>query len=397
MGNLGYRVIDADNHYYEPDDCYTRHIEAQFRDRAVHVVRGGDGIGKLFFGDQPLTRHPNNLLDSMGAPGALRAFFDGKSDEMFKDWEADKIALEDHPAFTSRSARLELMDKQGVEAAIFIPTLGVLAEQEMQHDVPALQANIRSFNRFVEEDWGFGADGRIFGVPMISLLDAKVATAELERVRARGARAIHLKASPAGGRSPADPLFDDFWARVEEANILAIFHVGDHGSNQLSSPAWGEKAQPSVHEVSAFQWYLAERTISDTLAALVLHNLFGRFPQLRVASLENGSSWVEDLLHQIDLAAKKGKTGRWIGGMPPERPSEIFRRHIYIAPFAEEDVLKAVELLGSKHILFGSDYPHQEGLVQPIDYLERIEGLPPEPTRDVMRDNTAALLGMSAA
>ena len=188
MANLGYRVIDADNHYYEPDDCYTRHIEAQFRDRAVHVVRNGDGVGKLFFGDQPLTRHPNNLLDSMGAPGALRAFFDGQSDEMFKDWEADKIALGDHPAFTSRSARLELMDKQGVEAAIFIPTLGVLAEQEMQQDVPALQANIRSFNRFVEEDWGFGADRRIFGVPMISLLDAEAATAELERMpRSRGA------------------------------------------------------------------------------------------------------------------------------------------------------------------------------------------------------------------
>jgi predicted TIM-barrel fold metal-dependent hydrolase len=395
MSDLGYQVIDADNHYYEPDDCYTRHIEAKFRDRVVHVVRNSGDVGKLFFGNQPLTRHSNNLLDAMGAPGALRAFFDGKSDEMYKDWDAQTIDVHDYPAFTSRSARLALMDEQGIEAAVFIPTLGVLAEQEMQHDVPALQANIRSFNRFVEEDWGFGADGRIFAVPMISLLDAEAAIAELERVRDLGAHAIHLKASPAGGRSPADPLFDGFWARIQEANILAIFHVGDHGSNQLSSPAWGEKPQPSVREVSAFQWYLAERTISDTLAALILHNLFGRFPRLRVASLENGSTWAEDLLHQLDLAAKKGKNGRWIGGRPSQRPSDIFRAHIYIAPFPEEDVLKAVQLLGSKHVLFGSDYPHQEGLAEPLEYLKKIEGLPPEPTRDVMRDNAAALLGLS--
>src|SRR5262249_18578817 len=110
MNDLGYQVIDADNHYYEPDDCYTRHIEARFRDRVVHVVRNSGDVGKLFFGDQPLTRHSNNLLDAMGAPGALRAFFDGKSDEMYKDWDAQTIDVHDYPAFTSRSARLTLMD-----------------------------------------------------------------------------------------------------------------------------------------------------------------------------------------------------------------------------------------------------------------------------------------------
>jgi predicted TIM-barrel fold metal-dependent hydrolase len=82
--------------------------------------------------------------------------------------------------------------------------------------------------------------------------------------------------------------------------------------------------------------------------------------------------------------------------VPTERPSDMFREHVYIAPFPEEDVMRAVRLLGSKRVLFGSDYPHQEGLANPIEYLQKIEGLGPEPTRDVMHDNTAKLLALSA-
>ena len=45
MSDVDYRLNDADEHYYEPDDCFTRHIEAKFRERTVRVERSGPGPG----------------------------------------------------------------------------------------------------------------------------------------------------------------------------------------------------------------------------------------------------------------------------------------------------------------------------------------------------------------
>ena len=40
MATLDYALFDADTHYYEPDDCFTRHIEARFKERTVWIDRG---------------------------------------------------------------------------------------------------------------------------------------------------------------------------------------------------------------------------------------------------------------------------------------------------------------------------------------------------------------------
>ena len=42
---LGFPAVDADGHYYEPHDCFTRHIDPKFRERAVHVVKGVTEVG----------------------------------------------------------------------------------------------------------------------------------------------------------------------------------------------------------------------------------------------------------------------------------------------------------------------------------------------------------------
>jgi len=74
---------------------------------------------------------------------------------------------------------------------------------------------------------------------------------------------------------------------------VVAFHIGESGYNELFSTAWGERANPPSHEQSAFQWasFYGDRPIMDTVAALTLHNLFGRFPNVRIASIENGSLW----------------------------------------------------------------------------------------------------------
>ena len=113
----------------------------------------------------------------------------------------------------------DAMQRSLVEATILLPTLGVAVEYDLRDDVELSYASLRAFNRWLEQDWGYGDDGRIFAVPMLSLLDIDQAVLELERVIAAGARMVHLCTGPIAGRSPADPHFDPFWARCAEASM----------------------------------------------------------------------------------------------------------------------------------------------------------------------------------
>jgi predicted TIM-barrel fold metal-dependent hydrolase len=156
---------------------------------------------------------------------------------------------------------------------------------------------------------------------------------------------------------------------------------------------------------SAFQWTMLyrDRPIMDTLAVLIYHNLFGRFPGVQVMSVENGSVWVPYLLKAMDNMKGMGRNGPWPGGYVKGRPSEIFKRHVYVSPHhSGEDVAGLVELLGVERVLFGSDFPHAEGMSAEDDYRERAGefaaklGGSDQETRLVMRDNGIRLLGLDA-
>ena len=390
---MDYPLIDADGHYYEPDDCFSRHIEARYKDATVRVERGPDGLGRVFLGPRRtfMSVMPG---DYASAPGALQGLFAGEVADGFTHKEV--INAKDHPAFTERKARLELMDEQGVEATILLPTLGVAVEQDMVDDVALTYASLRAFNRWLEEDWGYGADGRIFAVPMLSLLDLDHGMAELHRVVDAGARLVHLRPGPVGGRSPAHPTLDPFWATVAEAGVGVVFHVSNSGYNLVYGALWSEDATNPSHRQSPLQWALCntERPIVDTLTALSLHNLFGRHPEVKILSIENGSSWVRALLKAVDKAAALGRRGPMLGGPLPARPSEVLAEHLWVCPFPEDDVVDLVDALGADHTLFGSDYPHPEGLREPADFVQLLTGCDPLTTRKVLRTNTGGLLGL---
>ena len=78
------------------------------------------------------------------------------------------------------------------------------------------------------------------------------------------------------------------------------------------------------------------------------------------------------------------------GQMPEllsEDPRETFRRHVWVAPFFEDDVRGLADLIGVDHVLFGSDFPHAEGLKRPLDFLKELEGFSEADVRRIMRDN----------
>jgi predicted TIM-barrel fold metal-dependent hydrolase len=399
-----FALFDADQHYYEPYDCFTRHIDPKFRDLAVHPVVGDDGIGRVYLGDRRLPFTASWYIDYVGAPGSLYDFYTGKVKNR-KDMIDEGLNARDFPEFVNHDARLAAMDRQNVQAVFMIPTLGVSVEHDLHRNPDVVYANYRAFNRWLQEDWGFGADGRIYGVPYLSLVDPDRAAAEVGWLIGQGARAVAMRTGPIFGKSPADPSLDRMWAQLNEARIPVIFHLCDGGATyaEFHSSQFGENPTPPNHRFSAFQWATCnfERPIVDTVMALILHNLFGRFPDVRIVSIENGSDWVGHTLKSMDKAHKQtyGRESSFDGdkrkryGRLAEMPSDIFRQHFWVNPFVEEDVQPLIDLIGAERVVWGSDFPHPEGVASPTDHAATVEAeIGVSAGRKVLRDNALALL-----
>jgi predicted TIM-barrel fold metal-dependent hydrolase len=415
-------LFDADNHYYEPVDMFARYIEPEYADRTF-TVEERDGNQIVMFQGRTFGFVGGQGNKQRIRPGALRAMLRGD----LPDGDDDQ----DDSYASDRAARVELMDRQGIEATLMFPSTGVTVANAIGHDPELLAAHMRAFNRWLSETWSFDYQHRIFSPAVIDLADADAAIAELDRVMDEGARAIQILPGPAlwatansPGRSPADPVYDPVWARVNEARLLVCLHLGNSGYMEHLSAHWGEDPDPdgvrsndgsgttslkvpggSGKGRSAFQWTMLyrDRPIMDTIAILIYHNLFGRFPDIQVASVENGSIWVPYLLRVMDNMKGMARNGPWPNGYVEGRPSEIFRNHVYVSPHHYgEDVGALVDLLGVDRVLFGSDFPHAEGMSGVDDYQARAGEFAAKLqhddaiTRDVMRDNGMRLLGLSA-
>src|SRR5215471_7453699 len=183
---LDFRPIDADNHYYEPLDAFTRHLDKEFRARGVQIVTEGRRT-HLLVGGRVNQFIPNPTFDPVIVPGCLDLQFRGEIPEGVDPrtlTRVEPIAA----SYRDRDARLATMDEQGLDAALLFPTLGCGVEQALRHDVPATMASLEAFNRWLDDDWGYSHRDRIIAAPMISLADVDAAVREIDRVLALGAR-----------------------------------------------------------------------------------------------------------------------------------------------------------------------------------------------------------------
>ena len=176
--------------------------------------------------------------------------------------------------------------------------------------------------------------------------------------------------------------------------MICAIHVGDAGYSARLSEAWGEPAAAPAYQQSAFQWthHFGDRPIMETISALIYGNLFGRFPNVAVASIENGSLFVDYLLRLMDKMVGMAHGGPWPGGRLADKPSAIFREHVYVAPFHEEDIRALADLIGPERVLFGSDWPHPEGLAEPNDFADELSGMSDGDVEAIMRSNLEGLL-----
>jgi predicted TIM-barrel fold metal-dependent hydrolase len=386
-------VFDADNHLYETRDSLTKFLPDRFKSAIDYVdVRGRT---KIVVKGRISDFIPNPTFDVVARPGAMEDFYrkgnpDGKDRRAIFGEPMRAI-----PAFREPAPRLELMDEQGIDRALMFPTLASLIEERMRDDPDTCHAVVHALNEWMYETWTFGYEDRIFPTPVITLPIVEKAIEELEWVAERGAKVILIRPAPAfgyrGPRSFALPEFDPFWERVVAHDILVGMHSSDSGYSRFTNEWMGSDTEMLPFQPQAFRMIGAWRPVEDAVASFIIHGALSRFPTLKVAVIENGSSWVEPLLKVLADTYKK---------MPQdfaEDPVAVFKRQIHVSPFWEEDLVALASLIGDTNVLFGSDYPHPEGLADPASYVHELHGATDDTVRKIMGGNLARLMNVEEA
>jgi predicted TIM-barrel fold metal-dependent hydrolase len=382
-------IFDCDSHIWERDFDFMRgYLPAVLHAQWLPARKvGPDGRYGLHVGDRMVENAESNAQGLVPPPGRLkewlRAMKEGKSN--VEGW------ILPTPDMMEPAARLAKLDAFGVEGCIlfvgeFVATFGYYPQNATGNAV------LHAYNQYVHDQWGFAYQDRIFTTGLLSLWDLESSIAEAKWLVDRGVRVVCMPMGPAGGKSPADPCFDPVWQILNDAKVAVAFHVSEANFMHPLIHEFGEAPLQSRRMgQTAWQWMFcySELPVQMTLANIIFHNFFERFPDIRIASVENGANWVPAFLDKMDKMRGMAKNGHWPCGQLKERPSAIFKRHCFAVAYPEDDVKDIVEKIGTSDcILMGSDYPHAEGVPEPRDFFaEALTDLPPEQARAIMYDN----------
>ncbi|MEU8896041.1 amidohydrolase family protein [Nocardia sp. NPDC048505] len=388
---LPYPLFDADNHLYETEESLTKYLPDKYK-KAIQYVQV-NGRTKIAVRGHISEYIPNPTFEVVARPGAMEDYFKNGNPEGKSKREIFGKSMKSLPAFREPGARLALMDELRVDRSLMFPTLASLVEERMRDDPELIHAVVHALNEWLLEAWSFNYRDRIFTTPVISLPILDKAIEELDWVVANGAKAILVRPAPVPGfqgpRSFALPEFDPFWQRVVEHDILVAMHSSDSGYSRFDAEWEGSKTEMLPFQTNAFRMVNEWRPVQDTVASWVCHGALFRFPELKLAIIESGSAWLKPLLETLADVYKKAPEGF---GM--QDPVAAIKKSIHVSPFYEEGVTELIDLVGVDKVLFGSDYPHPEGLAEPTHFADMLAHLPVEDQAKIMGGNLARLLGV---
>jgi predicted TIM-barrel fold metal-dependent hydrolase len=388
--DLSYPVFDADNHMYETTDAFTKYLPAEYEGLVKYVEV--NGRTKIALRNVISEYIPNPTFNKVAPPGAQELEFRLKNPSskhtpvggamgFFDRERTAEVAktipkyVVSPPAFFEPAARLELMDEQRIDRAMMWPTLASLLEERLADDPKASAVVVHALNEWMYEHWTYNFENRIFPTPVINLSIIDEAIKELDYVVERGARAVLIRPAtvPDFGRrrrSFALPEYDPFWKKVEEAGLLVGMHSSDDGYTRFVNEWDGvtDEMRPFIAPTMFSQLIRSEyRSIRDAVYSIVGHGLATRFPDLRFMPVENGSQWVPTAIKQMTKLYDRNPNG-WY-----EDPVVALRRSLVVHPFFEEDVMGIVNAIGVDSVVFGSDFPHPEGMADPTSFVTELD------------------------
>jgi predicted TIM-barrel fold metal-dependent hydrolase len=395
---LPYPTFDADNHMYENKDALTKFIPKEF-DGVIKYVEI-NGRTKVAIKDKLSDYIPNPTFNVVAVPGGYGREHGPSGRAKGTDTRGDKPRIMPSvDAFFDPEPRLELMKDMGIDRALMWPTLASVVEERLTDDPDAACAVVHALNEWMYEHWTYNYSDAIFATPIISLAKMDQAIEELQRVYDRGARCFLLRVAPVptytGRKSFALPQFDPFWELVSELDIVVGMHSGDSGYQRYVND-WeglGDREFRAFvgNGAPGFLALMSEKSnLVDAMASILGHGVASRFPTLKFAPVEFESSWIRPFVTKLQRASEKQAV------LFDEDPYDVFKRNVWVHIFHDPDPASLLEILPADHLMYGSDFPHPEGMGDPLGYSEVVENLPMETQALIMGGSLGKIMKVDA-
>jgi predicted TIM-barrel fold metal-dependent hydrolase len=345
--------FDADSHVMETSDWLEPFADPGIRSRIRPLQLGGAGrLAEEAVRDADARKAGTVTIDDVEA-GLMQR----------KGWSAFGAF---DPEERSRALDMLGFDRQLVFST-FSPT------QFLGDDTELLYGGARAHNRamvaFCE------GDQRLIPVGFVPLDEPARAVEATDEALAMGCGAVLVNSHPPRTHSPTHPDLYGIWARLSEAGVPLMLHVGG-GGRPLRS-AFHENGRPKPTDflgggenIRSKDYMVLHNPPEVFLACMVLDGVLEDFPELRIGVIEQGALWVPALLRRIDIAQGTFKKSEPLLAGLPEKASDYIRRQVRFTPFPTEPVAWLVENAGEELFLFSSDYPHPEGTKDPVERFE---------------------------
>ncbi|ROO82936.1 amidohydrolase family protein [Actinocorallia herbida] len=372
------RVIDADGHVMEPLWLWRDYLDPAFRDRGLRVLRDANDGDKL-------------LID--GAPSRLIRRLGGvvpREGQKIPDW--NHLPCRPHFASYEESctvaswqgpARLEWLDKSGIDATFLFPSLGLIWPREADPVSPYAVAHFDAYNRWVR-DMAADSTGRLIPVAQIAHTDS--VSADLTHLAEVGFRHVML---PMGvGQSLRG--VDAFFAAAQDFEFVVHLH-------KVAIPHLLPTASPTdlrTAGAGAFYNHVNEVLPGQLLlAALLDDRVLDRFPRLRFAFHECGAGWLPAWLDRARESWETLRSNR-SSDLPEHPPSDYFTDadRIFFSVGLGEDLAATPGWLRRRSML-ATDYPHPGTPACPASSWTRpLRPLPISDANAVAAGNAARLI-----
>jgi predicted TIM-barrel fold metal-dependent hydrolase len=375
VDTLTRRFFDADSHVLEPADWLTPHADPAIRDRLQPALVGSD------FTNAKAAEIVAGRERDPGRQATARERLFGKGYEAYGAYD---------PMERSR-----VLDRFGIDRQLVFSTFA--PRQYASEDLDVLYGGTRAHTRAMVEFCS--ADERLVPVAFVPLVDPQLAVAELDFALASGCGAVHVPSrSPRRDLAPSHPDLDPFWARLQDADVPFVLHIG--GGGRLLPAGFRDNGRPVPPDFLGGGENIRSKDFVGIpfwpewfLSIMALDGVLERFSRLRGASIEQGAEWVVTFLRRLRACMQFARTEPDLAALPLPADDYI-RRQVKFTPFAKEDTAWIIDQVGVELVMFSTDYPHPEGTRDPIGRFDAaLAGLDDAARQRFYVDNMAELLG----
>jgi predicted TIM-barrel fold metal-dependent hydrolase len=377
-------VVDADSHWSEPADLFTRRAPAAVRDRVPHVEEV-DGEPIWVFDGHPLGRF--SAAGVIGRDGRKES-----SHRALHEWTHDQV----HVGAYDPAVRLGVMDECGIDAQVIFPsTIGLGGQDLGLTDDPALcRLAVEIYNDGMAEIQA-ESNNRLLPMPLMPAWDVDMSIAEARRVASLGARGVNMTSDPQDLGAPdlANTAWDPFWDVCSELQLPVHFHIGASVTAMtfFGSYPWPSHPMNTQLAIGGSLLFIGNARV---VTNLILSGMFDRHPHLKMVSVESGVGWIPFILETLDYEMSENAPEEL--GQLKKMPSEYFRSNLYATFWFEKNRNKLPELIeavGEDNILFETDFPHPTCLYpKPLEAVaSKMATLSPEARAKILGENARRL------